>query len=581
MDRTVETENAEMMQAADDWPLRPWALAGIGAVAGLAIYELLDDSEWIAWRSALAAFAFFAALAAGFTLRPRRALEPVLFSLGLGAVMAGIAWLAVDSGDRFASEGFAFAAGVFFSILAVPLFQSDFHRRRWATPYEETHFHVWTDAISAGGAFAFFVLSYALMWLLHLLFSLVGIDIIEDLIQRGVFVAMFAGATFGGALGVLRNQLGIIGTLQRVVMLVFSLLAVPFAAAILVFLLVLLLSGGDALWDATDSATPVLLACAVGCFVLANAVIRDDDASRSDNVVMKLAALVLSAGILPLALFAAISMGIRIDQYGLVPDRIWALVAIAIATAYGIAYWAGLIRGRLSGWSGNLRRANLHLAVVSCAVALLLAFPLLDFGAISTRDQLARLESGEVPVDEFDFTALRWDFGESGREAIARLSRRSGEIGQLALAAKEQETRPWYTGTDMEGREDRAFDLRVESDDPRVKPFLLRRLRSEPWSCEDYCLAIDLGVNGEGVREIALLQEYGMEVFSMRADDAGMRETVEAPARGPSRGPLNKDSVVEVRTVTERYIFVDGVKMRQPLGDVGDGTSEVRVEPVE
>ncbi|MEL1249446.1 DUF4153 domain-containing protein [Aurantiacibacter gilvus] len=440
----AETPSAQEPMLAD-WPERPWLLAGLGGLAGLIVHLLLDANEPSPARAALAAAAFFSFAAASFVLRPKRWSEAAVFAVLLGLVMGGIAWLAVDSGDHVAGEEFAFAAGVFFSLLAVPLFQADFHRKRWATPYRETHFHVWTDAVSAAGALAFVLLSWLLLWLLRALFSLIGIELIEDLIETTGFVGLFCGATYGAAMGVLRNQLNVLGTLQRVVLVVFSLLAVPFGFAIAVFLVFLLLSGGSALWDATDSATPVLLTCALGCFVLANAVVRDDDEARSDNVVMQAAAMILAASIFPLTVFAAISMGIRIDQHGLSPERLWALVAIAIATAYGLSYWVGLARGRMAGWAEYLRRANLHLAAASCVVALVLALPLIDFGGISARQQMARLDAGEVAPEDFDFRALRWDFGDAGRDVLAELAERDGEIGELALAAQRQSERPyWY-----------------------------------------------------------------------------------------------------------------------------------------
>src|SRR5690606_4494508 len=130
--------------------------------------------------------------------------------------------------------------------------------------------------------------------------------------------------------GTLRNQLGILGTLQSVAMLVLSILAVPLALALLVFLVALIATGGQALWNATDSATPVLLACAVGAFGLGNAILRDSDAETSDNRVLRVAALVLCLAILPLTVFAAISMGARINQYGLSPERLWGLVAVVV-----------------------------------------------------------------------------------------------------------------------------------------------------------------------------------------------------------------------------------------------------------
>src|SRR3546814_19443208 len=56
-------------------------------------------------------------------------------------------------------------------------------------------------------------------------------------------------------------------------------------------------------------------------------------------------------------------------------------------------------------------------------LAAFLALPVLDFGAISTRDQLARLESGAVKTEKFDWAALAFDFGPSGRKALAELAR--------------------------------------------------------------------------------------------------------------------------------------------------------------
>src|SRR3546814_18562807 len=51
------------------------------------------------------------------------------------------------------------------------------------------------------------------------------------------------------------------------------------------------------------------------------------------------------------------------------------------------------------------------------------ALPVLDLGTISTRDQLARLEGGAVAAEKFDWAALAFDFGPSGRKALAELAR--------------------------------------------------------------------------------------------------------------------------------------------------------------
>ena len=553
---TAETNAAENAARLDDWPLRPWLLAAIGGLAGLIVHLILESGGESPAGAALAGFTFFAALAAGFVLTPHRWKEAAIFALGLGVVMGGITWLVVDSGDSVAGTEFAFAAGVFFSLLAIPLFQADFHRKRWATPYPETHFHVWSDAVSAGGALAFVLLSWLLLWLLQALFSLIGFEFIEVLIDTDGFAGFFIGVTFGAAMGVLRNQLGIIGTLQRVVMLVFSLLTVPFALAIVFFLFVLIATGGSALWEATDSATPVLLACALGCFVLANAVVRDDDEARSDSALMRYAALALSASIFPLTVFAAISMGIRIDQHGLSPERLWALVAIAIATAYGLAYWVGLARGRLSGWGHHLRRANLHLAVVSCILALLLALQIVDFGGISARQQVARLDAGEVSVEKFDFAALRWDFGDAGRQLLFRMARGEGEVAERAAEAAAMEERYPY----VEQHNKRVSELAFRFDDPQLREWAESHVRSSPWVCWGDCVVLDLGMDGDS-HHVAYVSSG--EIQHVRFRDDGVPDPPETPlAPLPPDAEVSEDNV-EVREWTGRRIYVDG----QPVGE--------------
>ncbi|MCL6250957.1 DUF4153 domain-containing protein [Altererythrobacter sp. KTW20L] len=544
-------------------------LAAILASAGLLLHFLFDGNTPDPIDGAGAAFVFFGAMSAAFALGPRRWVEASVFALIVGLVMSGIAWQVLRSENVWAGREFAFAAGVFAVVISLPLFQAQFHRTRFATDYKLTHFHVWTDAISGAGALAFTGLSWLMLLLLDQLLGLVGIDVIENLVREEWFGWVWSGGAFGTALGVLRNNLKIIGSLQNVVLIVLSLLAVPLALALAVFLVALAASGGQALWDATDAATPVLLTCAVGCFVLANSIVRDDGEAISRNRVLRVVGVVLAAGVLPLALFAAVSMGIRIDQHGLSPERIWGLIAVIVAVAYGLAYWAGLVRGLRKDWAARLRDANLHLAAATCVLALILALPLFDFGAISARQQVARLESGRVSAQEFDFTALRWDFGDAGRRALARLAEGEGDVAELATAALAQTERVWDWNRDLVGR---GFvgTLRLETDDPALRGRVEAFLDYEPWRCADYCVALDLGELPAGSHRIALVQRYGYETVDLPAVGAD-GETIAAVPADPREvaaenpGPLSEDSVVEVREEMTRYIYVDGKKVGEPV----------------
>ncbi|MBS0478727.1 MAG: DUF4153 domain-containing protein [Proteobacteria bacterium] len=138
--------------------------------------------------------------------------------------------------------------------------------------------------------------------------------------------------------------------------------------------------------------------------------------------------------ILPLAIIAALAMGLRLNQYGLTPDRLWGLVCVIFAVGYGLVYFVAVVRKR-QDWAPLIRRGNIRLAFATMAAALLLATPLLGFNAISARDQVARLKSGKVTVDKFDWAALAFDFGEPGRRALAEL----GRSGNSAIAQRAVE----------------------------------------------------------------------------------------------------------------------------------------------
>ena len=564
----TDTEHARA--EAQDWPLRPWLLAGLLGLAGLLIHLASDGHHNDPLRVALAAFLFFTPIAAALSAEEADWKRPALFAGVLGLVMAGLAWRAVQYGEYLPDEQYGFAAGVVASLLALPLFQAGFLKHRFATPYADAHYHVWNDAIAGAGAVAFTGLSWVVLAILSELFLLLKIDLLRDLMNDEWFGWTFSGVAFGAALGTLKNQARVLGTLQGVVMLVFSLLAVPLAVGLALFLLATAISGPDVLWQATRSATPVLLACAVGAFGLTNAVIRNADTAMSGNRVMRGAAFVLALVILPLAVFAAASMGLRLNQYGLAPERLWGLVAIAVACAFGLAYWVALVRGRWSGWAERVRHANLHLAAGVCVVAIVLALPVFDFGAVSTRNQIARLDSGKVSADRFDYAALRWDFGEPGRKALARLEKRKGKVGELARAAQLQDTRPYRLPEGRQLRTAADFNLRVQPANAALEQAVRRHLAQNQWDCEKQCVALDLGpaagaVAGGALRSVALVQDGSVQTLTLPlAAPGGAQPLVATPARPQVK--LGPNSKVELREVTRRQVFIDG----QPVGQVLD-----------
>ena len=437
---------AERFDVEDrDWPLRPWIMAAIGALGGLVIHLLTDRADYNipfpAWKQAATCFTAIAVLSFLLTMELRRWTWAIAFALGWGVVIALIGWFTSQYnhfGDIFE---FPFWSGILAVLIAAPLFQTIRDEGAWRFPYARLHRHAWTDAVIGAASLFFTGITFLLSWLIASLFDVIGIDAIKELLKEEWFGWMLAGLAFGGALGILRERDALLATLQKLVMVVLGVLAPVLAVALPAFLLSLPFTGLSGLWESDIPATPMLLLSGAGAILLVNAVIGDGRADRSTNIWLRRAALLLTACILPLAGLAALSMGQRIDQYGWTPERIWGVVAVGIAIAYGAAAWWAVFKGR-TDFDDILRPLQTRLAIGLCGLALFLAVPILDFGAISARSQLARLNSGQVTAEQFDWRAMAFDFGPEGRERLEVIAKQGGpderKLAGQALKAKER-----------------------------------------------------------------------------------------------------------------------------------------------
>lgn len=414
-------ELAPQMDDEPDWPTRVLILMAVGAGAALAIRQLMDVTEWAAnrgaGRDAWATGIGVGAMAFGFGLSRVRIAWTVIFAAVLGVVAGLIVWGNGQPGGLWSWSG---ASMVLAIAIAVPLFQVARDEGRASFPYTQVHGHAWTNVVLWGACWGFTGIALLLSHLLGELFALIGINVLKDVLNKSWSNALIIGAAFGGALALLRDRDRVVRLLQRVVTSVLGVLAPVLGVALILFIMSLPFTGLNNLWEATKSTTPILLACVIGALILANAVIGHGSDDEAKNPVLRWSALALGVAILPLAMIAALAMGLRLDQYGLTPDRLWGLVCVVFAVGYGLIYFVAAVRKRLD-WAPMIRRDNIRLAFATMAVALLLATPLVGFNAISASNQVARLKSGKVTVDKFDWAALAFDFGAPGKRALAGL----------------------------------------------------------------------------------------------------------------------------------------------------------------
>ena len=551
----------------EEWAERPWLMAILCAAAGLLFHTLIHEvttATLSAEQQAAATFVAVATVSFALTVEGLRWPWAVAFAVGWGAVIAFVGWFTASYNRNGEIVEFPFLAGIAAVLIAAPLFQTIRDEGAWRFPYRKLHGHAWADAVIGAASLFFTGITFLLAFLIASLFDVIGIDALKDLLNEGWFNWMLAGFAFGGALGLLRERDRLVGTLQRLVMIVLSVLAPVLAAALSIFLLSTVATGLDKLWEGWLSATALLLAASAGAVLLVNAVIGDGREERAGNRVLVWSAMVLAAVVLPLAALAGTAMGMRIGQYGWTPERMWGAVAIVVALAYGLLGWWSIWRGRRD-FDDVLRPLQVKLAIAVCALMVFLSLPILDFGAISARSQVARLEKGKVEPAKFDWAALAFDFGPSGRARLRDIARSgAGEwrtLASQALVAKERWGIEAATNAAIQA-DVVAARIKLVSPDIRLTPALLQQIARRR-TCEQrmQCLLMRAGE-----RQFVLITRYedGGHVSASLIDPArpDALDTMRPAPAPPSVDDLGR-ARIEIRTVPKRQVFVNG----KPVGE--------------
>jgi len=468
-----------------EWPARPFIFAVIGALSAVGIHLLIDKIKpaHSHFDLKISIAAFIVAFSAVFAVTAHRhtLLRCILYALIVALVTGAICYWRLFI--RW-PDAFSFVALAVTIFVLTPFFQSSLQNS--FRDYKALHHFAWGNLLVGGLAVLFMGLSFALAHLLASLFSLVGIDFIKTLLREDLFVSLLLGTALGAAVGVLREHDAIVSSTQSVVQSVFSLFVTPLALGLAGFIAVLPFTGLTPLWDSTRNTSATLFACAAFALIVVNAVIREDVAGQSRNRIVLIAARVLAITIAPLAAVAVVAIKLRVEQHGWTPDRLWAAVICALLLAYSLCY---VIAAFTKVFPAFVRSANLYLALMVCALALVLATPLFDFGAVSTKDQLNRLSEGVISEDKLDLTAMAFDFGPTGREALESLkSNASAQFATRIAGVLGAENR-WQSVTVEAGKSNQNVKdkLKVSTPPWTVPEDLLKVLQRDTCKYDGYC----------------------------------------------------------------------------------------------
>lgn len=304
---------------------------------------------------------------------------------------------------------------------AVPLvfYQVARDKNQFRFPYRELFLNAWTNKLTLIIATFFLVVSCLILALWAGMFKLIGVNYFADLFLERWFIALFTGSVFGLGTAIARERPNIIQSLLNIILLLFRVLTPVLAFVIILFLAFLPFIGLDKLFE-TNIMSRLVLTTIFMFVMFENAVIQG---SKEDGGFSKYFAWLVAVANLLLPALVAISayaIFLRVNQYGLTPDRIYLIIVNVIAGLYGVAYLAsvGILRKK---WTQGVYLANPIIALVILFFAVAIHLPPLEPNELSARNQIDRLRSGAISPEKFDFAYLKFKLGHSGRVVFAEI----------------------------------------------------------------------------------------------------------------------------------------------------------------
>jgi hypothetical protein len=595
------------MQAAPSHPELPAPRVGYPHVGGprlligllqggllYLLYRAFDDHAWPATAPQLfAPLCLVAGLApillvSGLGHMPRRSL--LLWALGAAVVLAVLGWYdAWRIADLPMPQPKVYSpaqsirptnALVVFSIIGLFIAHAlVLAAARDGRPVARhaTYFDVaWKLGVQLGFSALFVGVTWLVLQLGAQLFELVKLDFLSRLIRKPWFAIPVTTFALACALQLTDVRPAIVRGIRGLALTLMSWLLPVAVLLVGGFLASLPFTGLAPLWATRHAASVLLLAA--GLFVgLVNAAWQDGSEAAAPARPVRVGARVAALLLLPIVVLAIYALALRVADYGWTVERVQAAACMLVASCYALGYaWAASRRG----WLLMLDRVNTATAFVIVAVLVLVFSPLVDPARIAVHSQMARLESGRVNAQRFDFAFLRFDGARFGRAALDRLERQAAQAGgpdaaltRQRIAAVRKLENPWNRHDLDQGPIDVAANLHPH---PAGASLPASLLHADPASFGEHwrlpnclylknkaCDAVQLDVNGDGKPEVLLLPVDG-QLGGVLAESAPgqwrLIGTVNVGACGAARAALLAGSARSVEPIL-RDISAGGAQL--------------------
>lgn len=415
----------------------------VGFLQGLALYAL-GESEWLEQNSVLGYPLRLLASVWPFlfllTYRPAHVRRGVVwvsaFSVLLAMLASYIGWQATPHG-KFVTN---ILENVFIATTVVAGFVALLHLQatiwRMDRKYDLVFTLSWRNFLTASLSSALTLGVWLVLYLWGRLFSAIDLEFFSDLFEENWFRFPVLATVFAFGLHSCSSATSV---LDRIASLLQRLILILLPLTVLittVFLISIAVTGLQPLVD-TNRATSLLITFNVVSLFFLNAVYQ----TGANLPYASLAHRLISVGLALLPILAVLSLYAfltRVSQYGWTLGRCWAVFVLALAALFSVAY-TFLIAWRRDAWPSSLPGVNKLMSWVVLVALLITSSPLLDFRVISTRSQFARLETGEVALED---SILRYWTSSFSLPRLRGQLARPGYLRMQAFAESLDESDP-------------------------------------------------------------------------------------------------------------------------------------------
>lgn len=447
--------------------------------------------------------------------------------LGLTGVMSAIsAWVFWEGGEQWRSSSWLTGSWTCFGVVIAYIctaFILSWPTREGRFPrYEDLFRHAWDTVFIVLLGLLLNAVFWALILLWGGLFKMLGIVALNTLFSTDGFIYISSAMVFALGLKMGRDNDRVIGLLRGILLTLCRFLLPLGVLIALVFTFALPFTGLGPIWD-TGYSTPIMVCLVAVILFLLNGVVQDGEHEIGyPKWLLRMVDLCLLC--LPvLVVLAGYSTWLRIEQYGLTPTRLLAMLLVVVMVLHSLAAaWAVVLPQHQ--WLARLRVSNPLIALLSVLLLLAIHTPWFSPLQFSAQNQVNRVLSGKASVDTFDADTLRYRLGPPGKQAFEALLAQV-EQGQVLSAPQRDVLLKRLKEADMGDRVSGPNERMLEWIGPKVEgseQFADRGIGGQPcWAPGCALWAVDL--NNDGQMEVLQLpkQKWSGPVYFFARDAQG------------------------------------------------------------